>query len=169
MFGKYFKHVLVLTILTGMAYSLPQVKSSMVGAFGFLESNQAFVSNYNSSTSPTKAMIGKMDIVRKDIENNQIKNQIISRRAIILPPEEVIAILFKAGVISKEKLPLALRIIREHASSTNIVNEKNIFIPTQSPFNSSSTIPSIKEREKERDREKLKINNELRDVKIEVI
>ena len=35
MFGKYFKHVLVLTFLAGIAYSLPQVKEAMAGAFAF--------------------------------------------------------------------------------------------------------------------------------------
>ncbi len=35
MFGKYFKHVLVLTFLAGIAYSLPQVKDAMAGAFVF--------------------------------------------------------------------------------------------------------------------------------------
>lgn len=33
MFGKYFKHVLVLTLLAGIAYPLPQVKEAMAGAF----------------------------------------------------------------------------------------------------------------------------------------
>lgn len=33
MFGKYFKEVLILTILTGMVFSLPQIKEGMVGAF----------------------------------------------------------------------------------------------------------------------------------------
>ena len=35
MFGKYFKHVLVLTLLAGIAYPLPQVKEAMAGAFAF--------------------------------------------------------------------------------------------------------------------------------------
>ena len=33
MFGNYFKHVLVLTLLAGLTYSLPQVKDAMAGAF----------------------------------------------------------------------------------------------------------------------------------------
>ena len=33
MFGKYFKHVLVLTFLAGISYSLPQVKDAMAGTF----------------------------------------------------------------------------------------------------------------------------------------
>ncbi|MDQ5893369.1 MAG: Peptidoglycan-binding protein [Patescibacteria group bacterium] len=33
MFGKYFKHVLVLTFLAGIAYPLPQMKEAMAGAF----------------------------------------------------------------------------------------------------------------------------------------
>jgi hypothetical protein len=41
MFGNYFKHVLILTLLAGLTYSLPQVKEAMAGAFtiGYTDSS----------------------------------------------------------------------------------------------------------------------------------
>lgn len=39
MFGQYFKHVLILTLLSGITYSLPQVQDAMAGAFSIGHNN----------------------------------------------------------------------------------------------------------------------------------
>ncbi len=173
MFGKYFKHILVLTLLAGTAYSLPQVKDAMVGAFSFPGSNEAMIINYTGPSSTINRIEGRADMNRPPLVREQVIMQVPPRN--MIPPEEVVAILFKAGVISKEKLPLALRVIREHASSTKIISPFNA--STTPPF-SSTTKPMMRDiRDLNRDMRPISIPAErldgqpaaLEDVKIEAI
>ena len=127
MFGKYFKHVLIMTLLAGSAYSLPQVKEAMVGAFSLSFSEEALVSNYANYESTQ--MVKDRAIApapRREDEISQAQNRGN------VPPEEIVATLFKAGIIPKEKITLAIKVLKEHASTTK---------PVRPPFNASTTPP----------------------------
>ena len=130
MFGKYFKHVLVLTLLAGSAYSLPQVKEGMVGAFGFEGLNEALLINYNGSTSAQiNTSINRSEIKPVVMQAQKSEQYIIQQEAKRqIPPEEIVAILYKAGVIPDNKLATAVKVLKEH-------------MPNRTAENASSTRP----------------------------
>jgi hypothetical protein len=149
MFGKYFKHVLVLTILAGVAYSLPQVKDAMVGAFGFSGSNNAAIIDYKFSES-TPMMQERARLLQQKREQARMDQAMMeeeSRIRKMIPAEEIVAVLYKAGAIPKDKVTLAIRALREHASSTRMMSlggatTTRAFSTTTPPF-SSTTEPRM--------------------------
>jgi hypothetical protein len=123
MFGKYFKHVLILTLLAGMAYSLPQVKDSMVGAFSIPGINEALAIRPISSSSANYSS--------RNIEmQNQMVNRVQEVRKLspkeVISPEEVIMVLFKEGIISKDKLAVSIKIIKNLEIRRNQGNLQNL-------------------------------------------
>lgn len=144
MFGKYFKHVVALTLLAGVAYSLPQVKDAMVGAFGFADSNDALVINYKSSASQIRREMPRPIV---QAEREIMKGP--ERREV--PPAEIIAILVKANVIPREKAEIAVKILKEqldkrdkeNASSTRATMMQNASTTRQMMRSISSTTPPV--------------------------
>lgn len=169
MFGKYFKHILIMTLLAGFAYSLPQVKDAMVGAFGFAGSNTATIADYTVAES-TPMM--KERALAQQQRREQMMEQVRLRNRDMVPAEEIVAVLYKAGAIQKDKVALAIRVLKEHASSTRIMSATSTppFSSTTPPFASttrsmrpaSSTLPMMKNRvidEEEKDeRNVLRLN-----------
>ncbi len=60
MFGNYFKHILALTLLAGISYSLPQVKAEMVNAFSISSNNVAAAVTSISQPILVKEIKGKV-------------------------------------------------------------------------------------------------------------
>ncbi len=154
MFGKYFKHILIMTLLAGFAYSLPQMRDAMVGAFGFAGSNSAATIDYTIAESTP--MMRERALIQQQ-KREQMIEQVRVRD--MVPAEEIVAVLYKAGAIQKDKVTLAIRVLKEHASSSRMVNQFNStstppFSTTTPPFSSttrpirsaSSTLPMMRDR-----------------------
>jgi hypothetical protein len=153
MFGKYFKHILIMTLLAGFAYSLPQMRDAMVGAFGFAGSNTATIADYTVAESTP--MMRERALVQQQKREQMIEQARLRNRDMV-PAEEIVAVLYKAGAIQKDKVALAIRVLREHASSTRIMSATSTppFSTTTPPFASttrsmrsaSSTLPMMRDR-----------------------
>ena len=157
MFGNYLRHVLVLTLLAGISYSLPQVRNSMADAFSPQILNVAAAST-STSTRTIFNMFKKNPVVKQEIpyyneqkpyNNGNIKPRnptpvnptqvpIVGR---MLSPQEVIKILVKEGIILVENEEKAIQIIKSYAikkpqvNSTTTIQEMEI-----KKMNNSNTV-----------------------------
>ncbi len=120
MFGKYFKHILILTFLAGMAYSLPQVKDAMADAFSIPGFNPALAISAMVSSDRPMPIKTPMPTPQSMMQGGANEKGNVYYKATIQPqrrmisPSELIMLLFKAGVIPQDKLPLAIKIVKEH-------------------------------------------------------
>ncbi len=105
MFGIHLKHVLVLTLLAGIAYSLPQVKDGLSDSFSSIYvQNQAALFNF-PNINPQNSYGNRM-MNNQAIGVGEIKKMIIV-------PEEIVRVLVKEGVIPQDKAVLAVKILKE--------------------------------------------------------
>ncbi len=137
MFGIHFKHVLVLTLLAGIAYSLPQVKEGLSESFSSIyTTNQAALFDF-----PNRVPVGSSSRMM----NNQIRpnNEDFKRPApaigvgemkkMMIVPEEIVFLLVKEGIIPQDKVPQAIKLLRER-----IFNNQPI-----PPLGASTTKPNV--------------------------
>jgi hypothetical protein len=75
MFGKYFKHVLVLTFLAGIAYPLPQMKEAMNGAFA-VNSAAAAVTAITVNASDASASMNGRSTLRLSYDRNRGESEL---------------------------------------------------------------------------------------------
>jgi hypothetical protein len=129
MFGIHFKHVLILTLLAGIAYTLPQVKDGLSDSFSSIYvSNQAALFDF-----PNRVPVSSSSRMM----NNQIKPAPVigvgEMKKMMIVPEEIVFLLVKEGIIPQDKAPQAIKLLREKMFN-------NQPIP---PLGASTTRPNI--------------------------
>lgn len=154
MFGNYLKHVLVLTLLAGIAYSLPQVRDILANSLDFYVSNDAIAINSTSSKFfPPNIVLNKENMPRQDMINVNTQNIMIpAPQGRAIAPEEVVKILIKAGIIPENKLNQSLLVLKEFALKNNRYLPPMMAsstTPTNRPTVFSSTTPPIIKRSKD--------------------
>lgn len=125
MFGRYTNYVLALTVLAGVAYSLPQVKNEMVGAFDISGISSALVFNFsNQNSSNTKAF--RSDDIKSRVNNiarpvpESARPSIDNLRPMGVKPEEIVILLAKENLISKDNIPKAIKVLKDYAERNRI-------------------------------------------------
>lgn len=123
MFEKHFNLVLVLTLLVWMAYSLPSMKDTLASSavYDGVTNAAAVVGTQNISGGTMKSPDSIRPIVRKELN-----------------AQEVVTLLYSKGIIPKEKLDLARKLVAETVYN-NIPSRGGIGVAT-------TTATSTKER-----------------------
>lgn len=113
MFGKHFHYVLVLTMLAGIAYSLPQVKDVLSDSFSGLYpvSNQAAIFNFNPSMRFLDRT--KVDVNRPTTTVPMMRDDQRKPVPPMIPIEEIVKILVKEGFISKDNTDKAINLLKD--------------------------------------------------------
>ncbi len=114
MFEKHFNLVLVLTLLVWMAYSLPSMKDT-------LASSAAYDGAVNAA-----AVVGAQNISGGMMKSSDSIRPIIRKE---LNAQEVVTLLYSKGIIPKEKLDLARKLVAQTVYN-NISSRGGIDIAT---------------------------------------
>lgn len=125
MFGIHFKHVLVLTLLAGIAYSLPQVRDGLSDSFSSIYvQNQAAIFNYPNNNN----------VVNKIVDNRPPAIGVGEMKKMMIVPEEIVLVLVKEGIIPQDKAGIAVKVLKDKLFNNN---------QPIMPIGASTTVPNI--------------------------
>ena len=130
MFGKNFKYILILTLLTWMTYSLSSVKAAFQGAQSFDPSDQAAaaimpfrgIANMVRPEFSTSSMPGPIGISTSTILHD--RHDVPVRP--LLSPQQVITILVKLGYVDHSKADQARIDLEKYIFSQNATSTRPV-------------------------------------------